>query len=659
MLIKRGIFFLSLFLICFVAHALFGGSKSYDRNDPNTWSTHELKEWLSEHRVIYRGIPEKKDLACLVNNHKEKVTKTTKEAVQDFVNYYIDSLKDADYEVRELSKEKYDEYSQSVASQIESLRQRTHLTEEQVNPVFDQITARLKNTKAATNENLSKALNQIKDSYAQAKERRDAITHDASSRIEKDLTTGKEISQDTVDWFKEEINKLGESGAFAKARLGTQTSLILHDIQERLTQNKIATADQVNTIYDKLNAAVEDSYRSINGTLERIRKELYDSVGAPAEYVVEEIRNQLSTVNDYRLLTQEKIQSILDNIGQKVQDGKSLTVEQLVYIKDVIKRGFGTVKFYYSSATGQLKQNVYETKEIKEEQLNQIIKGVQDKIRVLREKGAQKLSPNEVESDISLQQLNPEQARILADVIKEKFGNLKNAQDLTEDKVSSFLTTLKVKLAGAGEYLSESYDSVKQNVYETKENKEEQLNQIIKGVQEKIQVLRKKGAQKLSPHEVESDISLHQLNPEQARILADVVKEKFGNLKNVQDLTEEKVSSFLTTLKIKLAGASEYLSESYDTAKDKVYSGYDSASESYDTVKDTVKDKVSSGYDAVHEGYQAAKNKAAEGYEKSSEKLNEGYQVAQNKAAEGYDKASEKLGFDKMKEQLKHEKDEL
>ncbi|CAG8530775.1 19306_t:CDS:2 [Gigaspora margarita] len=617
------------------------------RNDPTTWSTHELKEWLSEHRVIYRGIPEKKDLVCLVNNHKDKVTKTTKESVQDFVNYYIDSLQDADYEVRELSQEKYNEYSQSVASQIESLRQKTHLTEEQVNSVFDQISARLKNTKAATNENLSKALNQIKDSYAQAKERRDAITHDASSRIEKDLATGKEISQDTVDWFKEEINKLGESGAFAKARLGTQTSLILH----------------VNTIYDKLSAAVEDSYRSINGTLERIRKELYDSVGAPAEYVVEEIRNQLSTVNDYRLLTQEKVQSILDNIGQKLQDGKSLTVEQLVYIKDVIKRGFGTVKFYYSSATGQLKQNAYDSKEISEEQLNQIIKGVQEKIQDLRKKGAQKLSPHQVESDISLHQLNPEQARILADVIKEKFGNLKNVQDLTEEKVSSFLTTLKVKLAETGEYLGGSYDTVKQNVYETKENKEEQLNQIIKSVQQKIQDLREKGAQKLYPHQVESDISLHQLNPEQARILANVVKENFGNLKNVQDLTEDKVSSFLTTLKVKLAETGEYLSESYDTAKDtvkdKVSSGYDSASENYDNVKDTVKDKVSSGYDTVHEGYQAAKNKAAEGYEKSSEKLNEGYQVAQNKASEGYEKASEKLGFDKMKEQLKHEKDEL
>ncbi|CAG8479037.1 6994_t:CDS:2 [Dentiscutata heterogama] len=510
MLITRGIFFLSLLLIFFVTPTFIGATKPYDSNDPSTWSSQELKEWLSEHRVIYKGIPEKKDLVCLVKNHKDEVSKTTKESVQDFVNYYIGSLKDVDYDARELTQDKYNEYSQKVASQIEYIRQQTHLTEEQVNSVFDQIFERLKSTKAAANKNLEKALYQIKDSYSLAKERRDAIIHDASSRIEKDLSTSKEVSQKTVDWFKEEIYKLNESGAFAKSRLGTQVSLILHGIQERLTQNKIATADQVNTAYDKLNAAVEDSYRSINGTLERIRKELYDSIGSNAETVVESIRNQLSTVNDYRLLTQEKIQAILDNIGQTLQDGKTYTVDQIQYIKDTIKRGFGAVRYYYSSATGQTKQDVYWTKD-------------------------------------------------------------------------------------------------------------ERLNKIIKGIQDKIQELKKKGDQKLSLHEIETDISLQQLNPGQARILSDVIKEQLGNLKNVRDLTEEKVLSFLNAVKVKLADTGEYLGESYDT------------------VKDTVKEKVSSGYDTVNEGYQAAKNKASEGYEK----------------------ASDKLGFDKMKEQLKHEKDEL
>ncbi|CAG8842782.1 30024_t:CDS:2, partial [Racocetra persica] len=203
-------------------------------------------------------------------------------------------------------------------------------------------------TKAVADKNLEKALNQIKDSYALARERRDAIIHDVSNRIEKDISTSKEVSQKTLDCFKEAINKLNETGAFTKSRLGTQISLILHGIQERLTQNKIATADQINAIYDKLSAAVGDSYRSINGTLERIHKELSNTIGGAAESFIEEVRNQLSTVNDYRLLNQEKFQGILDNIGQKFQGGKTLTVEQLQYESLIWLRAFS--KFLSATA---------------------------------------------------------------------------------------------------------------------------------------------------------------------------------------------------------------------------------------------------------------------------------------------------------------------
>ncbi|CAG8830984.1 30525_t:CDS:1, partial [Racocetra persica] len=39
--------------------------------------------------------------------------------------------------------------------------------------------------------------------------------------------------------------------------------------------------------------------------------------------------------------------------------GKTLTVEQLQYVKDTINRGFGAVVYYYNSATNQVKQAVY------------------------------------------------------------------------------------------------------------------------------------------------------------------------------------------------------------------------------------------------------------------------------------------------------------
>ncbi|CAG8605563.1 14530_t:CDS:2, partial [Racocetra persica] len=117
------------------------------RNDPNTWSSTEINEWLSERRIEYKGIPERQELVNLVNTHKTEVSKSTKEAMEDFVNQYIVSLKD-DYDVKELVPEKFDEYTQQIAGQIEKLRQTTFLTEEQVNPVFNQILERLKDTKA-------------------------------------------------------------------------------------------------------------------------------------------------------------------------------------------------------------------------------------------------------------------------------------------------------------------------------------------------------------------------------------------------------------------------------------------------------------------------------------------------------------------------------
>ncbi|CAG8475662.1 14242_t:CDS:2 [Cetraspora pellucida] len=497
MLIAREIF-LSFLLIFFVTPAFIAATmKPYDRNDPSTWSSHELKEWLSENRIPYKGIPERQELVNLVNVHKPQVSKTTKDSIEDFVSQYLGSLKDGDYDMKELVPEKLNEYTQKVASQFESLRQANFLTEEQISSVFDQIFERLKSTKAAANKNLEKSLNQIKDSYALAKERRDAIIHDASSRIEKDVSTSKEVSQNTVDWFKEEINKLSETGAFAKSRLGTQISLILHGIQERLTQNKIATADQINAIYDKLSAAVDDSYRSINGTLERIRSELSNTIGSTAESFIEEVRNQLSTVNDYRLLTQEKIQGILDNIGQKFQDGKTLTVEQLQYIKDTFNRGFGAVRHYYNSATNQVKQDAYETKEAREERLNKIIKDIQDRIQEMRKKGDQKLSLHEIEHDITLQQLNPGQARILSDVIKEQFGNLQNIRDITEEKVTSFLTTLKVKFGDAAEYMGETYDTVKERVYDGYSSVGEQLNEGYQAARNKASEGYDKTSEKL------------------------------------------------------------------------------------------------------------------------------------------------------------------
>ncbi|RIA81872.1 hypothetical protein C1645_836264, partial [Glomus cerebriforme] len=70
---------------------------SYVPNDPTTWTPNELKEWLAEHRVTYKGIPEKQELVDLVKANWDDVkgrANTTTEAVESFVSKYINAVKD-------------------------------------------------------------------------------------------------------------------------------------------------------------------------------------------------------------------------------------------------------------------------------------------------------------------------------------------------------------------------------------------------------------------------------------------------------------------------------------------------------------------------------------------------------------------------------------
>lgn len=67
-------------------------------NDPSTWTPNELKEWLAEHRVSYKGIPDKQELLNLVKTNwqdvKEQANSTT-EAVESFVTKYVNTIKDS------------------------------------------------------------------------------------------------------------------------------------------------------------------------------------------------------------------------------------------------------------------------------------------------------------------------------------------------------------------------------------------------------------------------------------------------------------------------------------------------------------------------------------------------------------------------------------
>jgi hypothetical protein len=70
-------------------------------NDPTTWSPGELKEWLAEHRVSYKGIPDKQELVDLVKNNWQDIkgrANSTTEAVESFVTSYVNTIKDGEYQ---------------------------------------------------------------------------------------------------------------------------------------------------------------------------------------------------------------------------------------------------------------------------------------------------------------------------------------------------------------------------------------------------------------------------------------------------------------------------------------------------------------------------------------------------------------------------------
>jgi hypothetical protein len=445
----------------------------YDPADPSTWSPQELKEWLAENRITYKGIPEKKELTELVKNNWYEVKNraaSSEEAIKSFVTKYMDLIKDKYDDTAELSEEKYNALTQEVADQIESVRQTVGLTEEQVQSTFSDITKKLKDTKAKGNKNLQRALEQVKKTYTMSPSRRELLIQETANRVQEDLHKNKEVSRETVEWFKEEINKYNEDNGFSKSRIETQVALILHGVQEQLTKRKMGTEQQINATNERLNSAVKPYYQTISSTLEKLGQDFTKKFGGASDYIIEELRSQLSTVNDYRLLTQEKIQNAVDAIGQKFSGGKNLTVEQFQYIKQAIKQ-------YYDSATGQVRQTTFETKEAQQERLNKAYDYIRSYFTSAKDETNQKLSKVLYDAEvnaIATQQLTAEQSRILSETIKEQFGNLKETRDLSEDKINTFMNALRDRWTALREYAGDTYDATSKKIeegYDVAQNK--------------------------------------------------------------------------------------------------------------------------------------------------------------------------------------------
>ncbi|CAG8434948.1 7702_t:CDS:2 [Ambispora gerdemannii] len=431
--------------------AVYATRGVHEPNDPNTWTTNELKEWLAEHRTRYYGTPEKQELVDLVKSNWSKNAikgeeKSTVDHAKDFVNYYVDYIKDRYTDNEEVAADKLDDFTRDIADSIESLRQSTGLTEEQINSTFDQIKSRIGYTK---NKSVGNALDQVQKSYYNAKDQRDRIIDEATNRIQKDYQKSKNLSKDTVNWFHDEIQKMSSTTGFAAARTETQTALILQGIQEELVNKKVMTIEQVKGIYAQLNSAVQEYYKDVEGTLAKVRNE---------------------------------IQYALNQFSQKIGEGKNVTIDQFNEVVQTINRYlFYPIKGTYDSSTNQVRDTTYHVRDVSQEQLNNIAETVRKAFAPKPETPKDKLS-HVIESMeqqlMATQQLSREQTEIVRETIRNQFDNIKDAREVTEDKVNAFIAELSKKFSETSQSAKDNVlfatDKVKENIqYATAKVKEE------------------------------------------------------------------------------------------------------------------------------------------------------------------------------------------
>ncbi|KAG9287565.1 hypothetical protein G9A89_019626 [Geosiphon pyriformis] len=401
--------------------AVWASRSSYNPKEPSTWSLHQLKEWLADHRIDYEGIPEKHDLLELVNSNWDDAktdASTSAGAVQDFVRRYIEYVKDKYTNAQEVTADEMDDFVTEIADSIDTLRHTTGLTEDQISSTFNEIKKQLATTKSKGNEAISSSLDSISNTYSGAQAKRDEITKEAFNRIANDYKNSKKLSKDTVNWFKDQINEMSNTAGFAKARTQTQVTLILGDLREKLIASKNISADEIGSTYDQLTSSVEDYYKSAEGTLSRMRHE---------------------------------IQSALDQFSRKIGEGKNVTVEQFAEIAKTINRYlFNPVKDAYQSTSDQVRDTSSQVRDAGQDQLNNIIDGVKNAFTTRKRKGKMEEVIDTLEQQITdTQHLTREQTNILQETIKEKFEGVKDARDLTEAKISEFLDALRNRLASA------------------------------------------------------------------------------------------------------------------------------------------------------------------------------------------------------------------
>jgi hypothetical protein len=319
-------------------------------------------------------------------------------------------------------------------------------------------------------------LDKISESYSTAANKRDELARQTAERVKTDYEQGKEVSQDTVDWFRAQLDKLNENASWAKSRTQMYTLLTLGNVQNYLLERKTATQEQAKSVYDRLYKASEGAFQSMTGTLERLRSELYNLVGGTANYVVDELRWQFSTVNDYRLLTQDKIASAIDSIGNGLYAGKNLTTQQIADIRDAVTGYFRSLVGTAESGAEQAQQTAFEVRDAASERWNSLVNYITSTFTRARDdsniKFAQ-LNDEISEGLLASQQLTAEQTTWFKEIYKERLGDIHDAKDLTEEKVKDFVEALRQKFGDAYKAAEERVESATEQARETSSVRDE------------------------------------------------------------------------------------------------------------------------------------------------------------------------------------------
>ncbi|CAJ0846605.1 17210_t:CDS:2 [Entrophospora sp. SA101] len=459
-------------------------------NDPTTWHANQLKEWLAEHEITYKGILEKHDLIELVKsnfnssyNNNEPKTQSNAEAISSHVSSFITYIGESLNYTKELTEDELSGYSQKIADKIENLRRLTGLSEDQLSPIFDEINSQLKSTKTNVNKNLTNALNEIERSYNLAKARRDVLIQKSSNLIQQDIHNYKSISNDTIEWFKSEFNQ--STNNIAKARVLPQLTLVIHGIQEELFNRNVLAQESLEELSEKLTSAVKSTLPSYGD----YKKSFISTLG----HIGHEL---IKTIGGYKLLTQEKIQNALDNINQKYYDGKSLTLEQYRHIKNIFSKYFNGLLSFFSSVTNKIRGKGRETVETvdynTERSVNYIKNYFDDLIKNQKNYRNQKIDQlldvmiNQVSST---QKLTNEQLEILFETLKDKqgpFKNTKSVKDVTEDKINAYITLLRDRFKTLGEKIGDTKDKVGEKIIDTKDKVSEKIIDTKDQVGQKI-----------------------------------------------------------------------------------------------------------------------------------------------------------------------------